>query len=330
VTAVCLVWAFWGEDFGEVGRAIARADWLLLFGMSVPCYLLLVWFRALRWRHLTDPIQPIETAPLARAVAVGFMTNNIFPLRIGEVVRSWLLARETGASTAALFGTVILERVIDAVSVIVLLLIVIGGWGGGGEGELARGALLLLPAALIPIAFLVILRAAPDRVVGVVTALLRPFPARVATFAERTLRRFGEGLGALRGGRHLVWIAVHSAIIWLGIQAIPIFAAFLALGIDLGSPLRALGAAWTTLVAVAVAVAAPSSPGFFGPFQWACKIALIRFGVETETALAAGILIHAVMWLTLTGLGLAVLRLRRTSLGELDEATGGSREASSR
>jgi uncharacterized protein (TIRG00374 family) len=323
VTAVCLAWAFWGEDFGAVGRAIARADWLVLFGMSVPSYLLLIWFRALRWRHLTDPIQPIETAPLARAVAVGFMANNIFPLRIGEVVRPWHLARETGASIAALFGTVILERVIDALSLIALILIVIGGWGGGGEGELAARAPLLLLAALLPIAFLGVLRAAPDRVVGISSVLLRPFPERVAAFVARMLRRFSEGLGALSGGRHLVWIAVHSVIIWFGLSTIPVLAAFLALGMDLGSPLEMLGAAWTTLAAVGVAVAAPSSPGFFGPFQWACKIALTRFGVEAETALAAGILINGVMWLTLTGLGLAVLRVRRTSLGELDRAAGG-------
>jgi threonine/homoserine/homoserine lactone efflux protein len=71
-------------------------------------------------------------------------------------------------------------------------------------------------------------------------------------------------------------------------------------------------------------VALPSAPGFFGIFHAACKIALLRFGVEAETAVAAGTLIHGVMWLTLTGLGLAVLRLRRTSLGEIDQAAGGS------
>jgi uncharacterized protein (TIRG00374 family) len=316
--------------FEEVGRAIAQADWLVLFGMSIPCYLLLVWFRALRWRHLTDPIQAIETAPLTRAVAVGFMANNIFPLRMGEVVRAWYLARETGASAAALFGTVILERVIDTVSVIVLVLIVIGVWGGGGEGELARGALLLLPVALLPIAFLAVLRAAPDRVVGISSALLRPFPQRIAAFAERMLRRFGEGLGALRGGRHLVWIAVHSVIIWFVLSTLPIIAAFFSLDIDLGSLLQVLGAAWTTQAAVGVAVALPSAPGFFGIFHAACKIALLRFGVEPETAVAAGTLIHGVMWLTLTSLGLAVLRLRRTTLGELDQAAGGPPGDSSR
>jgi len=310
--------------FEEVGRTIAQANWLVLFGMSIPSYLLLVWFRALRWRYLTDPIQPIGTAPLVRAVSVGFMANNLFPLRMGEVVRSWYLARETGASAAALFGTVILERVIDTVSVIALVLVVIAGWGGGGKGDLARGALLLLPVALLPIAFLGVLRAAPDRVIGISSALLRPFSARIAAFAERMLRHFSEGLGALRGGRHLVWIALHSAIIWFGLSTIPIVAAFLALGMDLGSPMQVLGAAWTTQAAVGVAVALPSAPGFFGIFHGACKIALLRFGVGAETAVAAGTLIHGVMWLTLTGLGLAVLRLRRTSLGEIDLAAGGS------
>jgi uncharacterized protein (TIRG00374 family) len=309
--------------FVEVGRAIAQADWLVLFGMSIPCYLLLVWFRALRWRYLTDPIQPIGTAPLVRAVAVGFMANNIFPLRMGEVVRAWYLARETGASAAALFGTVILERVIDTVSVIVLVLIVIAGWGAGGEGELARGALLLLPVALLPIVFLGVLRAAPNRVIGISSALLRPFPARIAVSAERMLRHFAEGLGALSGGRHLVWIALYSAIIWLVLSTIPIVAAFFALGMELGSAKQLLGAAWTTQAAVGVAVALPSAPGFFGIFHGACKIALLRFGVDAETAVAAGTLIHGVMWLTLTGLGLAVLRLRRTSLGEIDQAAGG-------
>jgi uncharacterized protein (TIRG00374 family) len=317
-------------SFEEVGRTIARADWLVLFGLSVPCYVLLVWFRALRWRYLTDAVQPIATAPLARAVAVGFMANNIFPLRIGEVVRAWYLARETGASTAALFGTVILERMFDAVSILVLVLIVIGIWGAGGGGELARGALWLLPVTLLPIAFLGVLRAAPDRVVRVASILLRPFPARIGAFAERTLRRFGEGLGALRGGRHLVWIAVHSVIVWFVLTTIPVIVAFIALDMDLGDPMQVLGAAWTTQAAVGVAVALPSAPGFFGIFHSACKFALLRFGVDAETAVAAGTLIHGVMWLTLTGMGLAVLRLRRTSLGELDRAAGGPAGESSR
>lgn len=317
------VWlALRGVPFRQVGRELADARWGVLLALSVPSYLLLIWVRALRWRYLTDPIRPLGNAPLARANAVGFMANNLFPLRMGEFVRSWYLARETGVSAAAVFGTVVLERVIDTVAVLALVLLVIPLRSGAPDEGLERGALLLVPFAILPVLGLWALRRWPARVERIAAWALRPFPARTAARAGRLIHRFGEGLGALRGGRHLWWIAVHSAVIWLGISVVPIVAAFLALGIEM-APGQAVVAAWTTQAAIGVAVALPSAPGFFGIFHYACRLALVRFGVAPETAVAAGTLIHSVMWLTLTLLGLAVLRLRRTSLAELDRAAGG-------
>jgi uncharacterized protein (TIRG00374 family) len=309
-------------DTKEVARAIAGAHWGVLLGVSIPTYILTIWVRALRWRHLTDPIQRIGTAPLARAVSVGFMANNVFPLRIGEVVRCWYLGRETGASVAAVFGTVILERVIDTLCVMGLVILVLI-LRGGGDAELERGALLLIPIAVLPILFLLVLRAAPDRMVWLARRSLG-FAPRLAEFVERMLRRFTEGLGALRGGRHLAWIALHSASLWLVLSVPPIAAAFLALGIDLGSTERMLEAAWTTQAAIGVAVAVPSAPGFFGVFHFACRLALVRFGVSPDAAVAAGTLIHAVMWVTLTSAGFLVLRARRTRLEDVGDASADS------
>lgn len=84
-------------------------------------------------------------------------------------------------------------------------------------------------------------------------------------------------------------------------------------------------ASWTTLAAIGVAVALPSAPGFFGPYHYAARLALERFGVPSESAIAVGTLVHAIFWIQLTGIGLAVLRLRNTSLGEIDEAASGSK-----
>lgn len=321
VVTVFFGWlALRGVDLAEVGRTIARTDWVLLFGLSIPSYLVLVWLRALRWRHLTDPISPMATAPLFRAVAVGFMANNIFPLRMGEIVRPWYLAQETGTSAAAIFGTVILERVIDTISLLILVCMVIAMRGDEG-GFLARGAVLLVPVAVLPIAALGLLKTRPERVLAWTGFILRPVP-RLAAFADRMLRRFHEGLGALRSGRHLIWIAWHSFLIWWVVSVIPVVASFLALGIDLGSFLRMVEAAWTVQAVVGVAVALPSAPGFFGIFHWACQVALVGFGVASEVALAAGTLLHAVMWVTLTALGLGVLWSRSTSLGDIGRAGG--------
>ena len=324
VTAVLMWLVMRDVPFGGVARDVAGARWGPLLGLSIPAYLLAVYLRALRWRHLTDPIQRIPTGPLFRAVAVGFMANNIFPLRMGEVVRSWYLARETGVGVSAVFGTIILERVIDIVTVVGLAFGVIAVWGTGSDGAIARRAVFLLPVAAVPIVVLAGMRVAPERVMAGALWFLRPFPRPISAFAERLLRGFSQGLGALRGGRHLFWIAFHSLTIWFVASTIPLIAGFLALGIEFVSPGQALRAAWTTLAFIGVAVALPLAPGFFGAYHLACKLALERFGVSPETAVALGTLCHLVFWVCLTVLGLVVLRVRRTSLVEVDEAAAGA------
>jgi uncharacterized protein (TIRG00374 family) len=317
--------------FNEVARVIAGANLGLLFGLSVPAYVLVIYLRALRWKHLTAPVEAYSTDVLFRATAVGFMANNIFPLRMGEVIRSWYLAREAGGSRAAVFGTVILERVIDMVTVIGIAFAILALLlGAGHEGRIAQGALLLLPVAIAPTVVLVLLEAAPAPTIGFATKLAGAVSVRFAEFLEYTLTRFSEGLGALRNGRSLLLVAGYTILIWLVAATIPLLAAFAAVGVELGSPLETIGAAWMTQAAIGMAVALPSAPGFFGPYHFACKVALERFGIPPETAVALGTLIHAVFWLSLTGLGLLVLRARRTSFGEIEEAAVPSDDAGER
>ena len=307
-------------DFALVVATIRQANWLLLVGISVPSYLAIVQLRVLRWRHLTNPVQPIGLRPLFRATAIGFMANNIFPLRVGEVIRPWYLSQEVGAPSAALFGTVVLERVIDSIMVIGLAAIAIALLGAGEGGILAKIAIALIPVAIAPLIGLVVLRVAPHLVIGLVRWLLRPFPARFGDYLLDALDRFGDGLGALKGGSHLFWIGFHSILVWYVVSPIPMLAGFWALGIDFGSPFETLVAAWVTLATVALAVAIPSAPGFFGTYHAACKIALEPFGVAPEVAVALGTLIHGVFWVTLTLLGFAALRSRHTSFADLEQA----------
>jgi uncharacterized protein (TIRG00374 family) len=315
-------------DFSLVVATVREANWLLLLGLSLPSYLAVVQLRAMRWRHLTDPIQPIGVRPLFRATVIGFMANNILPLRVGEVIRPWYLSREVGAPPAALFGTVILERVIDTIMVIVLAAIAISLRGVGEDGVLAHVAIALIPVAITPLIGLVVLRVAPHRVIGLASWFLRPFPARFGNYVIDVLGRFGDGLGALKGGAHLFWIAFHSIVVWFVASTIPMLAGFWALGLDFGSPFETLVAAWITLAAVGMAVAIPSAPGFFGTYHAACRLALEPLGVAPEDAVALGTLVHGVFWITLTLLGLAVLRSRHTSWGELEQAAEASESPS--
>jgi len=319
ITVATLMLAARGVDFHTLLHDLSRADLPLLVGLSAPIYLLTIWVRALRWRHLTNAVCATSRGSLFRATAIGTLANNVFPLRIGEVVRAFYLARETSAGTAALFGTVVLERGIDGVAVVAMALVIFGAHGGPDDGALAVGIPLLAGAAL-PLAGVVWLRLAPEQVVRVTRAVLGWLGGRGTVPVERLIRRMAEGLGSLHGGRHLWWVAWHTLVIWTVLGVAPFLVAMRALGIDLGSLERTLSAAFVTLTAVGIAVALPSAPGFLGPYHLAAREALRRFGVTEELALALGTLSHAVFWLTTTGIGLAVLRFRGTRLDELADA----------
>jgi uncharacterized protein (TIRG00374 family) len=320
VTIATLALALRGVDFATLGRDLARANLLLLIGLSVPAHVAMLWVRALRWRYLTDAVQPIARAPLFRATAVGALANNLFPLRIGEVVRAYYLGRETQAGRAALFGTIVLERGLDGLAVLLLALAIFGLRGSADAGMLAVG-LPLLAIGLVPLAAMVWLRIAPGQVVAVARAGLRVTTGgRGADSVEYTIRRIADGLGSLQGGRHLWWVVWHSIVIWSVLGIAPFLIAMASLGIDLGSLARELSAGFVTLAAVGVAVALPSAPGFLGPYHLAAREALRRFGVSEEMALAVGTLSHALFWVTSTGVGLAVLRFRGTRLDELAQA----------
>lgn len=318
VTAATLWLAARGVDFATLLRDMGRANLPLLIGLSLPLHAAMLWVRALRWRHLTEAVEPLERGALFRATAVGAMANNVFPLRIGEVLRAYYLGRESRAGTAALFGTIVLERGIDGLVVLGMALTIFGARERAEDASVLAVGAPLLAAGLLPLAAVIWLRVAPEQMIRATQTLLRVAAGgRGVAAVERILRRVAEGLGSLRGGRHLWWVAWHSLWIWTALGVGPFLVAMAALGIDLGSISRQVQAGFVTLTAVGIAVALPSAPGFFGPYHLAAREALRRFGVSEEQALALGTLSHAVFWIATTGIGLAVLRLRGTRLDEL-------------
>ena len=93
ITAFCVWLAVRGIPLAEVAQAIEGAHFWSLLALSAPCYLLSVYFRALRWRYLVEPVAEVPRSMLYRATALGFAGNNLLPLRVGELIRAWSLAR---------------------------------------------------------------------------------------------------------------------------------------------------------------------------------------------------------------------------------------------
>lgn len=303
VTAFFLYFALRGVDWREVGANLRDANHLLL-GVAVLIASLGVYVRALRWGPLLEPVAPgIGLRPRIAGVAIGLGANNVFPARVGEFARTWVLAREAKIPVTAALASVVLERMLDAVVLIGFLL---GAMASPGFPEL-EGAGDNVQAGIRVIVGV-------SGFLLVVLFSLAIFPVRSVAFTERVanvllprafrrplvdaLRAFVGGLHVLRSPR-LLAVSLAWAVAQWTFLALSFLFAFRAFGITEPGYLGAI----FLQSAIGVAVAIPSAPGFFGPFHAAAVWGLGLWGVEQSRAASFAIGFHLGGWVVVTALG---------------------------
>jgi len=304
VTVVLLWWALSDVDVSEMMASMKRADpWLLLAASVVLTAGSLI--RAMRWKVLLSVVQA-DTALHSRfaAVSIHFMANNILPLRVGEFARAWVFSRLEPVSTSAAFGSLVVERFMDAVVLLTFLVIPVFSSGFPNEAAIFEGwgGLVLragVAVVLTVLAALVVMVAFPKRFVAVAEWAAPILPRAIGDRALEALQSFLRSLAVLRDPKLVVLGFVwtfgfwtwHSTAFWLGMQAF---------GIETGF----VSALFTTAF-VGFGVALPSAPGFLGTFQVAAVFALSDiYGVAEASALAFGFGFFVVSWIPVTGIGL--------------------------
>lgn len=305
ISVVLLWWVFRNESPAAILHEIRSADpWL--FGLSILVATLGVVPRAIRWGILLRPVsRRVAFYPRLTATTIGIAANNLLPARVGEFARAFSLSRLTRVPTAAAFGSLVIERVLDA---LVLLALLFGVMAHPDFPLVTQLAGVSLRAAA---AFTVLLLGA----LGVVLLLLVLMPTRAAAlvegFARRLLpaglrrpvvdamRSFLTGIAVLRDVRLLLLSLAWALVQWLFI-ALSFLFGFWAFGIDEPGFVGALFL--QSLIGVAVAL--PSSPGFFGPFEAAAKLGLSLWNVAPETAVSFAIGYHVGSFVPITLLGI--------------------------
>src|SRR5262245_15449022 len=121
--SIVFIWlALRGLKLNEFWSAVQQANyWWLLPGIAV--YFVGVWVRAWRWHYLLGPIKKIPTATMFPITTIGYMGNNIYPARAGEVLRAVILKRKEGVSVSASLATIIVERIFDGVVMVAFVLV---------------------------------------------------------------------------------------------------------------------------------------------------------------------------------------------------------------
>lgn len=323
ISVALLYWTLRGVDAGELWEVLRHSNpgwWALAIITATSTFPL----RAIRWRLILDPIAPkLPLGMLWRCVTIGMMVNNVYPARAGEPARAYALTRETPkVGFAAAFASLAVDRVFDALILLVLLFIgmmdlpaaeatVIGGqpmsnWIGLGTAGMA---------ALIGVLYLIVVF--PARLIGIFEAFSRRVAPRFEARGRDALLAFAAGLGVLRNPRHFAAVVAWTLVHWV-VNAAAIWFGFQAVGID-APPLAAL----VIQGLLAVGVAAPSSPGFFGVFEYVAKISLALYGVSENDAVAWGLGYHILTFIPVTIIGLFYFSRLDLRFGDLNKVTDG-------
>ncbi len=313
LVAIFLRSANLGQVRGEVARA--RLDLVLLaVAFNVVIYVL----RAVRWQYLLKPVGRVRFASALSATVIGFAAISLLPGRVGEVLRPYLLARREALSATSTFATVVLERLLDLV--VVLLLFGSFVWlvepaAAGNAGPIFRaikvGGLLAAAGALTALVVVFFLAGRPEALGQAARGVERVLPARVAHALAELIRMFAEGLAVMRRPRVLAAAFLLSLPLW-GAIATSIWLVSLAFHITLPYT-----GSFLLLALLVVGVSVPT-PGGLGAFHEAYRIgATTFFGAPNDTAVGAAIVLHATSFLPVTLVGLALMAREGVSLRRL-------------
>jgi len=301
LSALFLWWIFRNEDLGAIGQQIADAD----PGMLVAAGAISTGGGALRWRLLLEPLA-VSTTLKARwaALNIGYMVTNLFPARLGDIVRPFALSRMAPVSTSGALGTVVLERVLDTVALLILLLVTLlspafpaGATVLGRPIASAVSAAVVVAAAALAVIGTMILW--PHIVLRLARGLARALPSLAEARTVGALEAFLSGLELIRRPTALLKALLWSLLLWLWMAA-SLWAAFRAFGIELG-----FTAAVFTQCAVSLFTALPAGPGAIGTLQAGVLVSLHGvFTVPTGPALSLAVGYHLAGFVPGTLLGL--------------------------
>ena len=307
ISVVCLILALVGVEWDNAVEALRRADWRYL-GPAGAALLGSLLARATRWRLLLGPKVGLLEAFLV--TNIGYLVSNVLPLRLGDPARAVAIGLTGKLRFGAALSTVLVERVLDMLTVVLLLsatlpFVAEAGWirSAGYMGGVA---------AVTATALLLTLAWRPAWGSRVTEWILGRVPwvdrARWRALSDDVL----HGLAALGSFRGAAALLAWSAIAWL-----------LTVGYYLGvltafvRPPHLVAASFLTC-STALGVALPSSPGAMGVFHSVARYALqLPFGVPGETALVVAFASHAFQYVIMCLLGLIGLARQNLSLAQL-------------
>ena len=319
ISLALLAWVLKDVSVAEVLDQARRAHPGLM-ALSVAIATAAFPLRIFRWRLIlkADDGQPVSRRAMWHAIAVGFMANNLLPLRAGEVLRAFTINRIAPVKLTSALSSLIVERMFDGISIVVLLFIGLVTAGIPATTKIA--GIEVAAVGTRTAVFLAILLtgcglalALPDLARRAIRAIIpneRLAPKLIGVFDG-----IRAGLTALASPGRVVAVLGWSIGLWL-FNGLAFYVGYRAFDIGVG-----FGGALLQQSILVLGIAAPSSPGYVGVFEGAIKAVLGLFGVPSSVAVAFALTYHFATFIPITLLGLYSLVRTGMSLRSASEVT---------
>ena len=329
VSVASLAFFLFTVNVREMADALGEANYWYI-APAVMMYLISVYFRSLRWTAMLKHLKPISAWRLYPVVVIGYMVNNLMPLRLGEIVRAYYAGEREGISKAAALVTVFVERVFDAIALLFFIAVAALFVDVGSLAERLGESLgvewlpwqALVAGFSLPfigaLAVLALFAAYPERTRSGALWLARPLPARARDMVGSLTATLLRGLEPLRSPKNMATLFVLSIPIWLTEAALFWIMGF-SFGID-GFHSGPWDMAVTMIVVTSVAnigASIPAAPGGLGLFEIITRETLVLgplAAVDRSIAGGFAIITHAVILLPMIALGQVFLWMNNVSL----------------
>jgi uncharacterized protein (TIRG00374 family) len=320
-----MAWFLRGTNFTDVWMQVRQVRADLLIASLVTVVLSFV-ARAYRWRYLLAPLGDTRMRTVFRATVIGFGALALLPVRVGDVIRPYLLARQERLPVSSVFATIVMERVLDLIAVLALLAFYVRIVAGPSDLpprlltpiETSATVAAIIVAGLLGLMW--VLATHPERIGKLAAALARVLPGKLSDRVGRLASTFSSGFAATRSARQLLLAVLWSFVVWLAIAA-QCWTVTIAFGIAM--PFTGTFLLQSMLV---IGVAVPT-PGGVGSFHEAYRLGVTTFfGASSDQAVAAAIVTHLISFIPPVLGGILFMAQDGLTFGRLEDMATSARD----
>ena len=306
-------------NVGELLEALADAQYLVL-ALLVGLLYLGWWIRAWRWQMLAEPVKKVSASLSFSALMIGYMGNNVLPLRAGEFMRAYVVGKRTGMPMSSALATVVVERILDMLMLFICFALSMLFFP---IPEVRKAGIIAILATVVLLAFLLLLLFQREKALAIAEFCLKIFPSKLRLSLLKIISDFAEGLEIFRQSKKFLQIIVWTVGMW-GLYLVIMYISLYMFNLiepeykDIYE--APLVTAIVMLTVTTAGIGIPSAPGAMGTYHAFCYFGMSQFNVPDEIGLSYAILMHLSNYLPMTLIGIFCLFKEGLKLTEITGA----------